>query len=418
MNQFSNNLSDLAYQPAAAGGGDVLWGIQNDPSTLYCLLWNGTTWSAMTEDGWTYGKALQYPTGLGSPDAEGITRAEASSTAVYVAAERDNLAGSISRLSVLRYDFAGTAAALVATNEWNLTAALPASPANNGIEGITWIPDSFLVGNRFFDEAAGAVYDPGRYPDHGTGLFFVGHEAGGIYGFALDQSAGTFTRVATIASGQAAVMSLYFDRDVGNLWTYCDNSCAQPRLGVADVERPLHPPVPLQPPDHAPQFEHGGDRDRARERVRRPAERASSGATTTTTAVTRSIAARSPAARSLERPAAPARSAGVRLPEKTIVAHRAYGAERLETPRLPSEATAGVIRCSWASSSSLWPSASASHGCSWCPRGRSATSRCTSNRRAISPSIARWTRSSSTCPAMSGWSRWCTRWAAACSRSR
>jgi hypothetical protein len=56
----------------------------------------------MTADGWAYGKLLHYPTGLGAPDAEGMTRAESSSTAVYVASERDNDAGSVSRMSVLR----------------------------------------------------------------------------------------------------------------------------------------------------------------------------------------------------------------------------------------------------------------------------------------------------------------------------
>ena len=43
-----------------------------------------TTWSAMTDDGWTNGKSLHYPDGTGSPDAEGLTRAEWSSTAIYV----------------------------------------------------------------------------------------------------------------------------------------------------------------------------------------------------------------------------------------------------------------------------------------------------------------------------------------------
>ena len=71
MNQFSSNLSDLVYQPSAGGISDVLWGVQNDPSVLYCLLWSGATWSAMTDDGWTNGKALHYPDGTGSPDAEG-----------------------------------------------------------------------------------------------------------------------------------------------------------------------------------------------------------------------------------------------------------------------------------------------------------------------------------------------------------
>jgi hypothetical protein len=48
---------------------------------------------------------------------------------------------------------------------------------------------------------------------------------GTIYGFALDHSAGTFQRVATVASGHVSIMSLDFDRDVGNLWAYCDNTC-------------------------------------------------------------------------------------------------------------------------------------------------------------------------------------------------
>jgi hypothetical protein len=47
-----------------------------------------------------------------------------------------------------------------------------------------------------------------------------------IFGYVLDHSAGTFTRVAMVASGNTGVMSLYFDRDIGNLWTYCDNTCA------------------------------------------------------------------------------------------------------------------------------------------------------------------------------------------------
>ncbi len=74
-------------------------------------------------------------------------------------------------MSVLRYDYYGTTGTtLTATHEWNLTADLPAAAANDGLEGITWIPDSYLRRRTgFFDEAANAVYDPERYPDHGTG---------------------------------------------------------------------------------------------------------------------------------------------------------------------------------------------------------------------------------------------------------
>jgi hypothetical protein len=227
MNQFGSNLSDLVYEPPLAGVGSVLWGLQNDPSLLYCLLWNGTTWAPMTDPDWMYGKVLRYPNSGGSPDAEGLTRAEDSSTAIYVSAERNNDAGTVNRMSVLRYDLAATGNWLTATHEWYLTPDLPTSALNNGVEGLTWIPDSFLVTNEFFDTSAGAAYDPVRYPDHGTGLFFVGHENGSIFVYALNHAGGgTFQRIAMIASGQNAVMSLHFDADQGNLWSYCDNNCA------------------------------------------------------------------------------------------------------------------------------------------------------------------------------------------------
>jgi hypothetical protein len=226
MGQFPENLSDLVYQPAAGGEAAVLWAIQNDPPVVYCLLWNGTTWTAMTEDNWNYGKMLRYPVGNGSPDAEGVTRAEWTSNAIYAVAERDNAAGSVSRMSVLRYDLTTTGGTLTATHEWNLTPDLPTAAPNVGLEGITWVPDTYLVTNGLWDEATNAAYDPSRYPGHGSGLFFVGLEMNGmIYGYALEHDTGAFTRVTSVASGLTSVMGLVFDRDQGNLWAYCDNTC-------------------------------------------------------------------------------------------------------------------------------------------------------------------------------------------------
>jgi hypothetical protein len=206
----------------------VLWGIQNDPSVLYRLIWNGTTWNGVTDDNWTSGKTIHYPGGAGHPDSEGLTRAEWSSPAIYVSAERDNDNGNVSRLSVLRYDTSVTGSTdLTATHEWNLTSDLPTSGGNLGLEAIAWVPDSFLTANGFIDDSVNAAYDPSRYPNHGTGLFFVGLESNGmIYGYALDHSAGTFQKIASVPSGHASIMSLDFDRDVGNLWAYCDNTCA------------------------------------------------------------------------------------------------------------------------------------------------------------------------------------------------
>jgi hypothetical protein len=86
------------------------------------------------------------------------------------------------------------------------------------------------------DESTGQAYQPAAYPDHAGGLFLVGVEANGmIYAYALDHAAGGFHRVATIASGQVAIMDLAFDRDNGALWTYCDNTCGN-RATVLDVD--------------------------------------------------------------------------------------------------------------------------------------------------------------------------------------
>lgn len=162
----------------------------------------------------------------------------------------------MSRLSVLRVDSAQSGAALVATHEWNLGADLPVVGSNLGLEAITWIPDSFLVAKSFFDEGAGHAYVPSEYPSHGTGLFFVGlEESGTVYAYALDHASGGFARVATIATGIAASKALYFDRDVGYLWSQCGSACgnqidvlaidgaaASPTFGRFQLARRFAPP--------------------------------------------------------------------------------------------------------------------------------------------------------------------------------
>ncbi len=222
---FGGNLSDLVYQPAAGASANVLWGVRNGPSTLFRLVDNGSIWTPDANNGWSAGKTLRYPNGLGSPDAEGVTRAELSS-AMYVATERDNDHGTVNRYSLLRFDTDQSGAELTATHEWNLTADLPAVGTNLGPEGLTWVPDRFLVINRFFDEASGHTYTPSTYPGHGTGLFFVNLESNGvIYAYALDHSGSGFVRVATINSGFSVGKTVYFDRETGYLWTECGAAC-------------------------------------------------------------------------------------------------------------------------------------------------------------------------------------------------
>ncbi len=225
-NVFGGNLSALAYQPEQGENPAWLWGARNGPSSLYRLENNGGVWSSSTTDNWDAGKTLLYTNGSGEPDAEGVTLAEYSSPLVYVSTERNNAASGTSRLSILAFDTSESGTSLTAVRDWNLTAELPSTGANAGLEGITWIPDSFLTSLGFYDWGLGKAYDPVDYPDHGTGLFFVGVEGSGlIYAFALDQSADTFSHIATFESGFAGIMDVTFDRETGYLWAVCDDSC-------------------------------------------------------------------------------------------------------------------------------------------------------------------------------------------------
>jgi hypothetical protein len=235
-NAFGANMSGLVYEPATATATAVLWAVQNEPSKLYRLTWNGLAFTSVTSDGWVTGKLLRYPTGTGSPDSEGVTRTEWTSSEIYVVAERDNDAKETSRQSILRYELGGTKGIADATHEWLLTNDLPAAEPNRGLEGIAWIPDTYLVERGFFDESMQAAYNPALYPDHGTGILLVGRgDTGMIYGYVLDHTDSTFTRVATLPSGQTRSVDLTFDRDTGTLWSLCDSGC-NGRMTLLDID--------------------------------------------------------------------------------------------------------------------------------------------------------------------------------------
>ena len=220
------NLSGLAYQPSGSTAPGVLWAVRNGPSTLYRLLYDGTKWTPDTANGWSAGKQLFYPTGFGIPDAEGVTLAGGDPSGVYVATERDDAFGGVSRPAVLRYDVSSAAATLNATKDWNLTGDLGGLPPNAGPEAVTWVPDDFLVSKGFRDEARAEPYNPANYPDHGAGLFFAGIENDGkLVAYALNQTTGASARVATIPSGFPAVMALDYEPESTHLWAVCDNTC-------------------------------------------------------------------------------------------------------------------------------------------------------------------------------------------------
>ncbi|MGC4941323.1 hypothetical protein [Kribbella sp. DT2] len=217
-NVFGENLSGLSF-----GSAGVLWAVKNGPGTLYRLVPSGATWRPDTTGGWASGKSLNYANGSGDPDAEGVV---ATPEGVFVATERDNDKDGTSLPKIVRYDVSTSGSSLDATAEWNLKSDLPAVDANSGLEGISWIPDSYLTAHAFRDERTGTTYSPSSYPGHGDGLFFAGLEDNGtVYAYALNQSGGGFTRVATIPSGFSGVMDLEFEPETGHLWAVCDDTC-------------------------------------------------------------------------------------------------------------------------------------------------------------------------------------------------
>lgn len=221
-NQFGGDLSGLAYEATGDGRG-TLWAVQNGDGLLYKLEWNSAAWVPVAGE-WAQGKELVYPDGGGTVDAEGVGFVGSSASGIYVASERNNDGGG-SRPSVLLYDVSASGTTLTASAEWNLANLLPTLAANQGLEGITWIPDSALVAGGLVDEATGEAYDPTRYAGHGDGLFFVGVEGTArIYAVALI-SDGSAALVATIDPKLAVVADVFYDASTGLLWAACDDAC-------------------------------------------------------------------------------------------------------------------------------------------------------------------------------------------------
>ena len=234
---LGSDVSGLAYEGSGTATPGVMWVVDNSNGLMLRMVWDGAKWVRDTAGGWAAGKRLHFPGGGGAPDAEGVTLTDAGSAGgVYVSSERNLAASATRRPSVLRYDVSAAGGELSATHEWDLTADLPPFAANSGAESVEWVPDSHLVAAGFFDEATNAPYSPARYPNHGTGIFFVGLEGNGsVYAYALDHTSGEYTRVATFASGFPTFAALSWDAQTDRLWVVCDDNCeGRSRLFAVD----------------------------------------------------------------------------------------------------------------------------------------------------------------------------------------
>ena len=248
---FLEDSSGLDVQETADG--TFLWAVDNGQGRIWKLAAHADG-SVEKVDGWEDGKRVRFQRdaanpGAAGPDTEGIT--VDGDGFVYVASERDNSAKGVNQNTVLKVDPDAGSGDLVAQQEWDLTALLPAVGANLGMEAVQWVPDSALAG-KLFDGNTLAAYDPADYAGHGDGLFFVAVEDNGhVYGFALGAN-GSATLVSEIAPGLAGVMALDWDTVRNTMWAVCDDGCqgrsaeitlngtAQP--GIAHYARPAGMP--------------------------------------------------------------------------------------------------------------------------------------------------------------------------------
>lgn len=221
---FTGDLSGLDWATSPTSADGQLWAVQNGDGLLYRIVSDGTGgWSPAN----AAGTELHYADGSGTPDAEGVTVTADDPGAVYVSTERDNDVSKTSRPAVLRFATTdGSQTTLNATDEWNLAADFPGLAANSGLEGVTWIPDSWLTDHGFTDEHTDAAYVPSTYAGHGDGLFFVGVEGtASVYAYALMDD-GSAQRVATIATPFDLVADVQFDPTLDALWVVCDEACS------------------------------------------------------------------------------------------------------------------------------------------------------------------------------------------------
>ena len=160
----------------------------------------------------------------GDCDHEAVTFADWYSQQIFVGVEQSPL-GANNR-KVRMYDLGGTSQAVL-LQSWTLPEMGGTTPANSGLEGLTFVPDAFLVK---FPDTNGVPYNAGKGSRFGSGgLFFAGlQNDGAIYVYDHDIKGPTtnrvFVRKFTPVPGRADLSDLSFDRQSGLLYVLWDSA--------------------------------------------------------------------------------------------------------------------------------------------------------------------------------------------------
>jgi hypothetical protein len=195
------DLSGAVWNPIS----DTLWVCRNGPGSSGSKFW------VIADDG-TGDYDVQYKNGnrgewTGLGDAEGITFVDYDEELVYIITEGEE--------RIKSYDVSVYGVVSIVRN-YDTSAYLPKS-GGLGAEGITFVPDNWLVLAGFVD----ADGNPYTSQNGMGGLMFVGHQNGGrIYVFDLNVNADTFSFVGAFKTGFTETAGLEFDRSTGLLYIW------------------------------------------------------------------------------------------------------------------------------------------------------------------------------------------------------
>jgi hypothetical protein len=213
----------------------------NSATRTLWVVKTGRFW-ALIEDGLGSFKIREGGEWTFSGDMESITQADLNQPVVYVLVE------NVGQIKAINTAIPGVTQVL---RTWSLSADLPSYDGKRGPEGLTFVPDDWLVENEFVDSEG----QPYTSTLGMGGLMFIAHQNGGnLYAFDLNPNDSNYVFVGKYATSRSESSGLEFDRSEGRL--YISHNTGGNFLEVSDLtstsvsgsERRLHTIVEYSAP--------------------------------------------------------------------------------------------------------------------------------------------------------------------------
>ena len=197
---FEKDMSGAAWNPQTK----MFWVCCNKRPSAFWALTEDESNSFMIA---TNGSGTQAKYDLGKGDFEGICQVDYSEPTVYIMVEEDD--------QIREYDVSVYGSAVL-NLQWNIAAHVPTS-GGSGSEGITFVPNEWLMKEHFVD----GNETPYLSTNGMGGLMLVAHQNGGrVYAFDLNPTNSAFHFVGAYATSRSESSGLEFDRSTGLLYIW------------------------------------------------------------------------------------------------------------------------------------------------------------------------------------------------------